>query len=590
MDERRDSGEYYPGGRRGGEAPERAGNGKVDRVNIEEVPERYTEDDMRATLNRVVRALRPVVTCIALCEAACGATVEVQTAPKSEIYNDQRIVTNVVLDVGDKADRTNTYTKAETDARIVELAPPPGNYNAVSNAAMNARAKADLTVYTMADWHPTYSDDIGFAWNDELGLWVGYGGSGFADYTLQYSNTEGCWLYGNTAITNRIPGGRYDLVLNIGTTIIRSSAFPVATSDRLATTSYTDEAIQNAVPSSRRVNGKALSTDITLSASDVGAPTIGMHNAASNLAATADGKATTAIAYLQGDDAKAVVTNYDSAVTMPSASLQQRVEDADGGTNYWKVVWNELTRWNRFTGDGFDWAAWCGFDCFRTNVLAQIDQKADRAWGFYDSHSGNWAPDGYTWISSPKIAIAAGLAYRRTITSEGAVWVLESNGLITETGGNMTNGFFRVRDDEGNALLEIVKGSKRTVGADAGSVTQTIVMGVTHLHITYSVVSESHPTLRICPSLELGEWKSEDASDCVANVSWTGSSGAWVAEVWGKTALPRMFVKAEYEVGGETYIKNSAPISADGGIYCTDGIHKVRFVYNNGSVTMEVTP
>ena len=348
--------------------------------------------------------------------------------------------------------------------------------------------------------------------------------------------------------------------------------------------------LDNAVPTSRKVNGKALSADITLSASDVGAPSIEMHNASSNLAATADGKASTAIAYLQGDDAKVVVTNYDSSVTMPSASLQQRVEDADGGTNYWKVVWNELTRWNRFTGDGFDWAAWCGFDCFRTNVLAQIDQKADRAWGFYDSHTGNWAPDGYTWISSPKIAIAAGLAYQRTITSEGAVWVLESNGLITETGGNMTNGFFRVRDDEGNALLEIVKGGKSTIGANAGSVTQTIVMGVTHLHIHYAVVSESHPTLRICPALELGEWKSEDASDCVANVSWTGSSGAWVAEVWGKTDLPRMFVKAEYEVGGETYIKNSAPISADGGIYCTDGIHKVRFVYNNGSVTMEVTP
>ena len=314
-------------------------------------------------------------------------------------------------------------------------------------------------------------------------------------------------------------------------------------------------------------------------------------NAVSNLAASAGAKADTAIAYLQGDDAKVVVTNYDSSVTMPSHSLQQRVEDADGGTNYWKVVWNELTRWNRFTGDGFDWAAWCGFDCFRTNVLAQLDQKADRAWGFYDSHAGNWAPDGYTWISSPKIAIAAGLAYQRTMTSEGAVWVLESNGLVTETGGNVTNGFFRISDDAGNTLFEIVKGDKRTIGADAGSVTQTIVMGVTHLHITYAVVSESHPTLRICPALELGEWKSEDASDCVANVSWTGSSGAWVAEVWGKTALPRMFVKAEYEVGGETYIKNAAPVSADGGILCTDGIHKVRPVWHSGgSVTLEVVP
>ena len=346
--------------------------------------------------------------------------------------------------------------------------------------------------------------------------------------------------------------------------------------------------LDNAVPSSRKVNGKALSSDITLSASDVGAPSTGMFNASSNLASTADSKATMAIAYLQGDDAKVVVTNYDSSVTIPSQSLQQRV--ADGGSNYWKVVWNEMTRWNRFTGDGFDWAAWCGFGCFRTNILAQLDQKADRAWGFYDSHTGNYAPDGYAWISSPKIAIAAGLAYQRTITSEGAVWVLESNGLVTETGGNMTNGFFRINDDEGNALLEIVKGNKRTVGAQAGSVTTESVMGITHIHVTYNVVSESHPTVVVCNDLAAGNWKAETSGDCIANVSWTGSSGAYVAEVWVKTPQSSLFVKAEYEVGGETYIKNTAPISADGGILCTDGIHKVRFVYNNGSVTMEVVP
>lgn len=340
------------------------------------------------------------------------------------------------------------------------------------------------------------------------------------------------------------------------------------------------------VPTSRKVNGKALSADITLSASDVGAPTLGMFNTSSNLAATADGKATTAIAYLQGDDAKVVITNYDSAVTMPSQSLQQRIDE--GGTNYWKVVWNELTRWNRFTGDGFDWAAWCGFGCFRTNILAQLDQKADRAWGFYDSHTGNYTPDGYTWISSPKIAVAAGLAYQRTVTSEGAIWVLVSNGLVTETGGNMTNGFFRVSDDEGNSLFEIVKGNKRTVGAQAGSLTTTSVMGITHMHITYAVVSESHPTVAVCTDLSDADWKDETSGDCVANVSWTGSSGAWVAEVWGKAAQTAMFVKAEYEIGGETYIRNAAPISAEGGILCTDGIHKVRPVWNNGSITWEV--
>ena len=47
-------------------------------------------------------------------------------------------------------------------------------------------------------------------------------------------------------------------------------------------------------------------------------------------------------------------------------------------------------------------------------------------------------------------------------------------------------------------------------------------------------------------------------------------------------------MKAEYVRGGETYIKNTAPVSVAGGILCTDGIHKVKFVYSNGSVTLEV--
>ena len=45
------------------------------------------------------------------------------------------------------------YTQAETDARIVELSPaaqPPGNYLAVSNAAMSAASQSDLTSATNA--------------------------------------------------------------------------------------------------------------------------------------------------------------------------------------------------------------------------------------------------------------------------------------------------------------------------------------------------------------------------------------------------------------------------------------------------------
>ena len=301
-------------------------------------------------------------------------------------------------------------------------------------------------------------------------------------------------------------------------------------------------------------------------------------------ASAADAKATTAIAYLQGDDAKVVITNYDSSVNMPSMSFQQRVEEE--GSNVWRIVWDELTRWKWLTGTYLP-ANYYG----KGEVDGLLDGKADRAWGFYDSHTGNWAPDGYTWISSPKIAIAAGLAYQRTVTSGGAIWVLESNGLVTETGGTVSNGFFRISDDAKNTLFEIVRGDKRTEGAQAEQPAITNVMGVAHMYIRYRVASDEHPTLEVCTDLSNPDWHKEDSEDCVANVDWSGASSNYVAEVWAKTAQPRMFVKATYMAGGETYIKNAAPISVQGGILCTDGIHKVRPVWHSGNtVTWEVVP
>jgi hypothetical protein len=67
----------------------------------------------------------------ALCTSA--ETVKTATQPWVRSY----VATNHT-DVTCKADKTNVYTKAETDAKIVELAPTPGDYATVSNKAMTA--------------------------------------------------------------------------------------------------------------------------------------------------------------------------------------------------------------------------------------------------------------------------------------------------------------------------------------------------------------------------------------------------------------------------------------------------------------------
>ena len=515
-----------------------------------------TVPGMRAAIEAIARALGATVALLALCALpAFGASV--QTARLNDLDYDKNpsVVTNV------------TFTGLVTTDRVDEVEARISDYGTIRDRAMNARMYGDLSVDNR-NWLLITPDGISRM----------MGRTGHDEWSVQLPEGE-CDLY--------VIDGGWELYMRWG----GGRRLTTDGSEEDLTISFVDGDDTYRLLRGSRI---ALNTEIetlvdTIANIHIPDPDLSEYAklytvaALANFATNTDVKASTAISYLQGDDAKVVITNYDSSVHMPSMSFQQRIEE--GGSNRWTIVWNELTRWN-----------WL-FDTYlptnyydKTQINGLLDEKADRAWGFYESHTGNWSPDGYTWISSPKIAIAAGLAYQRTITSSGAIWVLESNGLVTESGGNLTNGFFRVSDDEGNSILEIVKGNKRTVGANAEQPAVTNVMGVAHMYIRYSVVSESHPTLKICTALELGDWQDETSADCAANVSWTGTSGAYVAEVWGKTALSRMFVKAEYEIGGETYIKNSAPISADGGIYCTDGIHKVRFVYNNGSVTMEVTP
>ncbi len=461
------------------------------------------------------------------------------------------------------------YTKAETDAKIVELAPPPGNYGVVSNRALHALSRAEAEA-GFTEWRPY----------EEEGEPAGYklvsvtyqGNNRWRVEVLIDGDTE------PTVYTDFSPDGENAVALTFNSelnSLVRTRLPKMSDFNGLASELYVDNAIANLDIPDPDLSEYAKSSELSEYAK------LYTVAALANFATNADVKASTAIAYLQGDDAKVVITNYDSSVQMPSMSFQQRVEE--DGSNIWRIVWNELTRWNWLTGTYLP-AHYYG----KGEVDGLLDGKADRAWGFYDSHTGGWAPDGYTWISSPKIAIAAGLAYQRTVTSGGAIWVLESNGLVTETGGTVSNGFFRISDDENNALFEIVKGNKRTEGAQAEQPAITNVMGIAHMYIRYRVASDEHPTLEVCADLLNPDWHKEDSEDCVANVSWSGASSNYVAEVWAKTAQPRMFVKATYMTGGETYIKNAAPISVQGGILCTDGIHKARPVYNNGNITWEV--
>ena len=251
-------------------------------------------------------------------------------------------------------------------------------------------------------------------------------------------------------------------------------------------------------------------------------------------------------AHLNAEDARLVSTNYNSATRMPEAYVEVKV------SNSWLTVWREMTRWDWFLG-------------IYTNDFAALSDalatKGEREYAFYDGVTGQPAPDGFFWIAQPRVAICAGASYQRYVDTGGAVWVLESNGMVADVNGT-TNGFFRISDDEGNVQFEIVKGSSRTVTAVPGVMAHESVMGVTHWFTTYAVTNAaSAPVAMFCRDIGSQEWHAESDGDCPCNVAWTNpESGVYVCEWWAKGTEPQMFMKAEYGQGTESRIVQTAPV------------------------------
>ena len=264
-----------------------------------------------------------------------------------------------------------------------------------------------------------------------------------------------------------------------------------------------------------------------------------------------------------GDGFRVAVSNYDVAASsaawdrLPSAFFDYR----PGGTGALVRVWSETTRWERHRAEAA---------AFSNAVDMAIAGKAGLDWG-RTTPTGFDAPEGFTWLDTPAVAVAGGLAWQRTVTSEGAVWLLCSNGMVAESGG-ATNGSFRVVDmATGEAAFEIVQGERRTVGANCGEVyTWKAEDGKTHMRVVYNVASDDPPVLHVADELKPQGgtvWHDEGAEGCPAKFAgWTGSSGAWTNALWRASApaageRDALFCFATYETGGETVVKNRAPVS-----------------------------
>jgi hypothetical protein len=270
------------------------------------------------------------------------------------------------------------------------------------------------------------------------------------------------------------------------------------------------------------------------------------------------------------------VTNYNSRVNPPAMKLE-RLNDK----GIYEVMWTETNGLERTYNRAASNTA---------EQVAALEKKAaetyaPRGWSATTSGLGADAPKDTTWISTPTTVIAGGLEYSKVVTSSGQLWFLRSNGMVANVGGN-SGGYFDISASDGTSVFSIEKTDSYMAPVDADGIS---VNGNT-VTIRLSVVSADHPFLRYTPTLNAPiTWqKEEDGFSAPIAVSWSGSSGAWVATV--TTTAKEGFFQFEFFQEGGTKIKSGGAMDVStGGILCTDGIHKCRPVYNsNGTVTLEV--
>ena len=260
-------------------------------------------------------------------------------------------------------------------------------------------------------------------------------------------------------------------------------------------------------------------------------------SAVATASAYTDGQTTPLWSYLGAENFRVVVTNYDSAVHPPVASFEYRMTTNEA----FRTVWNETNGLNRAIVTA-------------TNLAHQaakqlIDDPANRAWGKYDSETGEASPEGVIQATAPGGLIVGGGQRWSQISAESGWWILTSTDpTLCRTG---TNGVFSIIGSDGQEAIRIVKGSKVTVPAPADSI--SVASGV--CTVTYAVEAEQHPTAQFASKLggDAGTvWYNEGDADCPVTMTWSGTSGNYVL-TFDTAGLSAGFIQATYEQGQESY-------------------------------------
>ena len=564
MDKREDAGEFYPDGKVISTRPVATG-GDVkhsDFADVEPLPERFTDEDVRRRFNQLVSAAKgasAAVVALLLGAAALAAGVTVQTAPKGTIYNDEQIVTNVMFDATGLAEATNVYTKAETEAKIVELAPAPGDYAAVSNAAMNALSRAEAEA-GFTEWVvvPATNDGksvvVAKALTDsgEIGR-TGWWCIFYTDDTIRDANdslvaplrpsqSPEIYLY-----WSQIDGGPY-----------------TATRTRLPTMADIPTAQINAATATNALQDTAIG-DL------------------SNDNAQTRQIVTTWENFLDGSNVVFSITNYLSGSYNLNAAKLRILELREGE---YHEVFNSRDEILLHIDDFSNRYVRVALDAIVDEVAARLASKADRDWGKYTSAGGD-APANTVYMTAPNTVFAGGLEYERVAVGEGTICVLTTRGAPVWTQGD--EGTFKFQDDGGTNYFGFAKTDSYTIGANTDGI--TVQGGMVTMN--YNITMSGRPCVWYKSSLSSGAWEQLNLPDG-SPVAGASHAVTWEANPDPGTQVcyinvgnaPSGFFRATVEVTGEAKFMTNMPADLSGGIISTNtatGVNGVVKPSFNGS-------
>lgn len=132
-------------------------DGAVPITNIDELPSRYRESDMRNKINEIARVISGravLLTAILAPFALFGVGVNVYTAQKDQVWNDERIVTNVTFDA------EGLVTSLEAATNYVDSATNALSASLSEKISDSSESSTNYTDSAVADLDESFSNKI----------------------------------------------------------------------------------------------------------------------------------------------------------------------------------------------------------------------------------------------------------------------------------------------------------------------------------------------------------------------------------------------------------------------------------------------